>query len=121
MSRTKVHYALRRSRVTVFFYSQNTAKSRKMECILFVFCEGAHADISAFREMVVSKVMEYFRLVSDFFCPNTGGVETHMYFLAQCLLRRGHKVIVITHAYGKRRGIRYLSNELKVTYDLFIQ
>ncbi|VDM62130.1 unnamed protein product [Angiostrongylus costaricensis] len=55
----------------------------------------------------------YFRLVSDFFCPNTGGVETHIYFLAQCLLDLGHKVIVITHAYGERRGIRYLSNGLK--------
>ncbi|KIH43941.1 PIGA protein, partial [Ancylostoma duodenale] len=52
-------------------------------------------------------------LVSDFFCPNAGGVETHIYFLAQCLLELGHKVIVITHAYGDRRGIRYLSNGLK--------
>ncbi|EPB70363.1 glycosyltransferase, group 1 family protein [Ancylostoma ceylanicum] len=52
-------------------------------------------------------------LVSDFFCPNAGGVETHIYFLAQCLLELGHKVVVITHAYGDRRGIRYLSNGLK--------
>uniref|UniRef100_A0A0K0D1C5 GlcNAc-PI synthesis protein n=1 Tax=Angiostrongylus cantonensis TaxID=6313 RepID=A0A0K0D1C5_ANGCA len=61
-----------------------------------------------------------FRLVSDFFCPNTGGVETHIYFLAQCLLDLGHKVIVITHAYGERRGIRYLSNGLKVYYLPFL-
>ncbi|CAJ0931994.1 unnamed protein product, partial [Mesorhabditis belari] len=59
-------------------------------------------------------------LVSDFFCPNTGGVETHIYFLAKCLLARGHKVIVITHAYGERRGIRYLSNGLKVYYLPFL-
>ncbi|VDK84470.1 unnamed protein product [Onchocerca ochengi] len=59
-------------------------------------------------------------LVSDFFCPNAGGVETHIYFLAKCLLQLGHKVIVITHAYGKRRGIRYLSNGLKVYYLPFI-
>ncbi|VDO79831.1 unnamed protein product [Heligmosomoides polygyrus] len=52
-------------------------------------------------------------MVSDFFCPNAGGVETHIYFLAQCILELGHKVIVITHAYGKRKGIRYLSNGLK--------
>jgi hypothetical protein len=31
-------------------------------------------------------------MVSDFFLPNTGGVELHMYSLAQRLLRRGHKV-----------------------------
>ncbi|KAL6736369.1 hypothetical protein Aduo_006729 [Ancylostoma duodenale] len=59
-------------------------------------------------------------LVSDFFCPNAGGVETHIYFLAQCLLELGHKVIVITHAYGDRRGIRYLSNGLKVYYLPFL-
>ncbi|KAJ1973829.1 Phosphatidylinositol N-acetylglucosaminyltransferase GPI3 subunit [Dimargaris xerosporica] len=55
-------------------------------------------------------------LVSDFFYPNTGGVEAHLYSLAQCLLRRGHKVVLITHAYGNRRGIRYLTNGLKVYY-----
>ncbi|KHJ90514.1 PIGA protein [Oesophagostomum dentatum] len=60
------------------------------------------------------------RLVSDFFCPNAGGVETHIYFLGQCLLKLGHKVIVITHAYGDRRGIRYLSNGLKVYYLPFL-
>uniref|UniRef100_A0A0N5APP5 phosphatidylinositol N-acetylglucosaminyltransferase n=1 Tax=Syphacia muris TaxID=451379 RepID=A0A0N5APP5_9BILA len=61
-----------------------------------------------------------FSLVSDFFCPNAGGVETHIYFLAKCLLELGHKVIVITHAYGSRKGIRYLSNGLKVYYLPFI-
>ena len=30
--------------------------------------------------------------VSDFFFPNVGGVETHIYTLCQCLLARGHKV-----------------------------
>jgi phosphatidylinositol glycan class A protein len=55
-------------------------------------------------------------LVSDFFCPNTGGVETHIYYLGECLLKRGHKVIVITHGYGKRQGIRYFTNGLKVYY-----
>ncbi|CAJ0604772.1 unnamed protein product [Cylicocyclus nassatus] len=59
-------------------------------------------------------------LVSDFFCPNAGGVETHIYFLGQCLMKLGHKVIVITHAYGDRRGIRYLSNGLKVYYLPFL-
>ncbi|CAD6191535.1 unnamed protein product [Caenorhabditis auriculariae] len=59
-------------------------------------------------------------LVSDFFCPNAGGVETHIYFLAQCLINIGHKVIVITHGYGDRKGIRYLSNGLKVYYMPFI-
>jgi len=57
-----------------------------------------------------------FRLVSDFFCPNTGGVETHIYHLANRLARRGHRVVVLTHCYGKRSGICYLSNGLKVYY-----
>ncbi|KAE9551823.1 hypothetical protein FO519_004955 [Halicephalobus sp. NKZ332] len=59
-------------------------------------------------------------LVSDFFCPNTGGIETHIYYLGECLLRRGHKVIVLTHGYGKRKGIRYFTNGLKVYYLPFL-
>lgn len=55
-------------------------------------------------------------MVSDFFYPNTGGVESHIYQLSQCLLRKGHKVIVITHAYGDRSGIRYMTAGLKVYY-----
>jgi hypothetical protein len=31
-------------------------------------------------------------MVSDFFFPNFGGVENHIYQLAQCLLAAGHKV-----------------------------
>ncbi|XP_061924935.1 phosphatidylinositol N-acetylglucosaminyltransferase subunit A isoform X2 [Entelurus aequoreus] len=45
-------------------------------------------------------------MVSDFFYPNMGGVESHIYLLAQCLIERGHKVVVVTHAYGCRKGIR---------------
>ncbi|XP_065829812.1 phosphatidylinositol N-acetylglucosaminyltransferase subunit A-like isoform X2 [Oscarella lobularis] len=78
-------------------------------------------------------------MVSDFFYPNVGGVETHIYQLSQCLIERGHKVrsqnrirngyfiscslprlrskiVIVTHAYGDRIGIRYLSNFLKVYY-----
>ncbi|KAL3861913.1 hypothetical protein ACJMK2_007925 [Sinanodonta woodiana] len=55
-------------------------------------------------------------MVSDFFFPNQGGVESHIYQLSQCLLQRGHKVIVVTHCYGNRKGIRYLTNGLKVYY-----
>lgn len=45
-------------------------------------------------------------MVSDFFFPNFGGVESHIYYLSQCLLKLGHKVIVMTHAYGNRSGVR---------------
>jgi hypothetical protein len=31
-------------------------------------------------------------MVSDFFYPNFGGVENHIYYLSQCLLNLGHKV-----------------------------
>ncbi|CAD5214719.1 unnamed protein product [Bursaphelenchus xylophilus] len=58
-------------------------------------------------------------LVSDFFCPNTGGVETHLYHLGGCLLKKGHHVIVLTHVYGDRKGIIYLSNGLKVYHIPF--
>lgn len=55
-------------------------------------------------------------MISDFFYPNHGGVESHLYCLSQHLIRRGHKVVIVTHAYGQRTGIRYLSNGLKVYY-----
>ncbi|WFD32011.1 phosphatidylinositol N-acetylglucosaminyltransferase [Malassezia sp. CBS 17886] len=55
-------------------------------------------------------------LISDFFFPNVGGVEGHMYMIGQYLLRRGHKVIVITHAYANRAGVRYLGGGMKVYY-----
>jgi hypothetical protein len=43
-----------------------------------------------------------------------GGVESHLYQLAQCLLEEGHAVVIVTHAYGNRIGIRYMANYLKV-------
>jgi phosphatidylinositol glycan class A protein len=68
-------------------------------------------------------------LISDFFYPRLGGVEMHIYSLAQRLIAQGHKVIVITHAYhtpttndenkisiSKRTGVRYLPGPLKVYY-----
>ena len=54
-------------------------------------------------------------MICDFFVPNLGGVEMHMYNVAQCLIEQGHKVIVITSTYGNERvGVRYISNGLKV-------
>eukprot|EP00004_Rigifila_ramosa_P018377 TRINITY_DN4564_c0_g1_i2.p1 TRINITY_DN4564_c0_g1~~TRINITY_DN4564_c0_g1_i2.p1 ORF type:complete len:448 (-),score=121.24 TRINITY_DN4564_c0_g1_i2:47-1342(-) len=45
-----------------------------------------------------------------------GGVEMHIYSLGVCLLQRGHKVVVVTHSYGTRTGVRYLHPGLKVYY-----
>ncbi|KAK5116482.1 hypothetical protein LTR62_008031 [Meristemomyces frigidus] len=60
-------------------------------------------------------------MISDFFYPQPGGVESHIYHLGTKLVDRGHKVIIITHAYGppsdsspSRTGIRYLTNRIKV-------
>lgn len=58
-------------------------------------------------------------MVCDFFYPSSGGVESHVHVLAQCLLRLGHKVIVITHQYGSRRGVRWLDGGLKVYHMPF--
>nr|CAG4649287.1 EOG090X0515 [Scapholeberis mucronata]SVE93584.1 EOG090X0515 [Scapholeberis mucronata] len=55
-------------------------------------------------------------MVSDFFYPNLGGVESHIFILSQCLIKLGHKVVVVTHSYGDRIGIRYMTNGLKVYY-----
>ncbi|KAK0526351.1 Phosphatidylinositol N-acetylglucosaminyltransferase GPI3 subunit [Tilletia horrida] len=56
-------------------------------------------------------------MISDFFFPNVGGVEGHIHAVSQQLLKRGHKVIVVTHAYPPHRtGIRWLAGGLKVYY-----
>lgn len=55
-------------------------------------------------------------MVSDFFFPNFGGVENHIYYLSQCLIELGHKVVVMTHAYNNRSGVRYMTGGLKVYY-----
>lgn len=55
-------------------------------------------------------------MVCDFFFPRLGGVEMHIWSQAQCLMAMGHKVIVVTNAHGKRRGVRWMTNGLKVYY-----
>lgn len=62
-------------------------------------------------------------MVCDFFWPNIGGVEAHIYHLSQRLVTLGHKVIIITHDYGSnqhrkgtRIGCRYLTSGVKVYY-----
>ncbi|KAK0740409.1 hypothetical protein B0T18DRAFT_417901 [Schizothecium vesticola] len=59
-------------------------------------------------------------MVSDFFFPQPGGVESHIYQLSSKLMDRGHKVIIITHAYDGRTGVRYLTNGLKVYHVPFL-
>lgn len=59
-------------------------------------------------------------MVSDFFYPQPGGVESHIYQLSTKLIDRGHKVIIITHAYEGRTGVRYLTNGLKVYHVPFL-
>lgn len=75
-------------------------------------------------------------MVSDFFHPNVGGVENHIYMLSITLMRMGHKVmhfspsnrvliilvqvIVISHSHPPDRvGIRWLSPGLKVYHIPF--
>ncbi|KAF2143405.1 glycosyltransferase family 4 protein [Aplosporella prunicola CBS 121167] len=58
-------------------------------------------------------------MISDFFFPQPGGVESHIYQLSTKLIDRGHKVIIITHAYQGRTGVRYLTNGLKVYHVPF--
>ncbi|EEQ89575.2 phosphatidylinositol N-acetylglucosaminyltransferase gpi3 subunit [Blastomyces dermatitidis ER-3] len=58
-------------------------------------------------------------MISDFFFPQPGGVESHIYQLSSKLIDRGHKVIIVTHAYKGRTGVRYLTNGLKVYHAPF--
>lgn len=49
-------------------------------------------------------------MISDFFYPATGGIETHIRYLSEELIELGHKVIVITHRAGDLVGLRMLGN-----------
>ena len=54
-------------------------------------------------------------ICTDFAFPKFGGVETHGYQLAQCLIERGHKVTFITNKFqGDRGGVRHMANGMKV-------
>lgn len=78
-------------------------------------------------------------MISDFFYPNVGGVENHIYMLSTNLIRKGHKVgclmfnwqkiilnrraqvIVITHSHAPDRvGVRWLLPSLKIYYIPFL-
>ncbi|KAF2816066.1 glycosyltransferase family 4 protein [Mytilinidion resinicola] len=59
-------------------------------------------------------------MCSDCFFPQPGGVESHIYQLSSKLIDRGHKVVIITHAYDGRTGVRYLTNGLKVYHVPFL-
>lgn len=68
------------------------------------------------REYVPKQKRHRIAMVCDFFYPNLGGVENHIWSLSQHLIKQGHKVIIITHGYGNRKGVRYLPGPLKVYY-----
>lgn len=59
-------------------------------------------------------------MVCDFFYPQPGGIESHIYHLSQRLVELGNRVIVVTHAYEDRSGIRYLTGGIKVYYVPFV-
>lgn len=59
-------------------------------------------------------------MITDYFYPQPGGVEFHVYHLSQKLIDLGHSVVVITHDYGSRNGVRTLTNGLKVYYVPFL-
>ena len=72
-------------------------------------------------------------MICDYFFPKVGGVESHIYSLAEALAQLNHKarrwlpsctrwtdilpqVVIITHSYPPRSGIRYLPYGIKVYY-----
>lgn len=63
-------------------------------------------------------------MVCDFFYPQFGGCESHIYNVCQNLIDFGHKVVVLTMRQGKREedgvyertGIRFMKGGLKVYY-----
>ena len=55
-------------------------------------------------------------MVSDYFYPSVGGVESHIWALSCGLIEKGHSVVVITHIYEDYFGIKEFENGLRVYY-----
>lgn len=54
-------------------------------------------------------------MVSDYFYPGKGGVETHIMELSKHLIKLGHKVIGITHKYPKCPAVKHVG-KFKIYY-----
>ena len=63
---------------------------------------------------IVEKYKYRVCFVCDFYYPRQGGVEVHLYQLALQMIRKGCKVIMLTHHYDDRQGVKYMGNGLKV-------
>jgi len=60
-------------------------------------------------------------MVTDFSVPKFGGVETHGYQLAQCLIERGHKVTILSNKFNSERsGVRTFVNGVKIYHLPYI-
>lgn len=72
------------------------------------------------KEIVSDKHIHKFNiaLVSDCFFPGKGGVETHIKTIGEELVAMGHKVIVITHRYGKYKGRVNIGNLVVYYLDI---
>ena len=54
-------------------------------------------------------------LISDYFYPAIGGVQSHIIGLANVIKRNGHDVVVITHKYDQQEGILIGEKEIFIT------
>ena len=70
-------------------------------------------------EKIIKKPLSIL-LISDFFYPKVGGVEVHIYQLAESLIRLGCKVTVLTHHRKNRQGIKIMGNGIKVYFTPLI-
>ena len=52
-------------------------------------------------------------IATDFFHPAVGGCEVHCYQLGSHLRQLGHRVVVVTHAAGRLRGVVWLTSGIK--------
>lgn len=42
-------------------------------------------------------------MITDFYYPSTGGIETHIRYLSKNLIKLGHKVVIITHKHSNMK------------------
>lgn len=55
-------------------------------------------------------------MVSDFYLPSVGGIELHIHHLSIALIRRGVRVIIITHQYPGSTGVTVAHSGLSIYY-----
>lgn len=107
-----------RKKVANRAYTSQTCKLFKGSTIVNKYLCIISLNVVDFKGLVtlfMAFVKHSIAMVSDYFYPNTGGIETHIFELSKALIKLGHKVIIVTHKYPGCPPVQHIG-KLKIYY-----